>query len=679
MSKHYWIGIDIGGTFTDIVLINKESGEITVYKHPSSTQSPDEGAVEGIRKILLEENISEYQIEKVVHGTTVATNSIIENKGAKTAMLITRGFRDILEIRRQNRPHLYNFRMSKPEPLIPRELIFEVNERMQSNGEILTEISTKELESARRWIMEKEIESIAVCFLHSYRNGLHERLVKEYLEKNLPKLSISLSHEVLSEFKEYERASTTAANASVTPVVKRYLDRMNKNLAKLGIEKDVLVMQSNGGVISSEQAGNHAVQTLISGPAAGVLAGMSLSGTRNFITADMGGTSFDVSLVTNGKPRFTMDGEVAGYDLRLPRVDVNTIGAGGGSIAWTDKGGALRVGPKSSGSFPGPAGYSRGGKQPTVTDAHIVLGRLNPDYLLGGAMKIDKEAAERVIRENIAQPLGLSLREAAQGIVDVVNAEMVKGIRKVSVERGIDPSEYDLISFGGAGPLHAVELARELNIGKVIIPYYPGVNSAIGLLQADYQFMKIRSLLVIFDETSLSRINSSFSELLSDIRRDLSNEGFSGEALSFDFTLYLRYSGQGSELGLIIEEKEINQRTLEELFTRFTNEHRREYGYIRENEKIELVSIRLTVVVEACVENFRVNNSYSKDYAVQCRREVFLDGKKYTIPVYLRNQIDPRQSLEGPCIIEQFDSTTVIPADSNVSIDDQLNLIISKI
>ena len=679
MAENYWMGIDIGGTFTDIVLTDRQSGKMIVYKHPSSPDNPEKGAVQGIRKLLLQENISECQIKKIIHGTTVATNAVIEKKGAKTAMLITKGFRDILEIRRQNRPHLYNFGISKSKPLVPRNLVFEINERILSTGEVLIGISTEELETARKWLIEKEIESVAVCFLHSYRNGAHEQTVKEYFEANLPGIFISLSHKILSEFREYERASTTAANAFVTPVMKRYVERMSNDLADLGIKEDILIMQSNGGVMTSGQAGNHAVQTLISGPAAGILAGMSLAGSRNFITADMGGTSFDVSLVTDGKPRLTMEGEVAGYDLRLPRIDVNTIGAGGGSIAWIDKGGALRVGPRSAGSSPGPAGYAGGGNKPTVTDAHIVLGRLNPEYLLEGEMRIDRKAAEKTITENIAQPLGLSLQEAAQGIIDIVNAEMVKGIKKVSVERGIDPSEYDLISFGGAGPLHAAELGNELNMNKVIIPYYPGVNSAIGLLQADYRFIKSRSILVTFDEVNLPLINDSFSELLSDISNDFSDEGFRGEDISSDFTLYLRYLGQGSELEITITEEKIDREILNELTVEFAALHHREYGYSRENEKIELVSIRVTAAAGAGLKSLVISNSNKEKEISQLNRKVFFDGEQYTAPVYRRKHLTPRDSLKGPCIIEQFDSTTVIPVGSNVSIDDQLSMIISRI
>jgi N-methylhydantoinase A len=678
MTKDYWIGVDIGGTFTDIVLLNKQSGELTVYKHPSSPKNPDQGAVEGIKKLLKQENISAHQIKKVVHGTTVATNAIIENKGSKTALLITKGFKDILEIRRQDRPHLYNFRVTRPQPLVPRELIFEIDERMQYNGEVLTELTTEELNNIRQWVLVNNIEAVAVCFLHSYRNGKHERMVKAFFKENLPKTFVSLSHEVLSEFKEYERASTTVANAYVTPVMKQYVNNLNKGLAEMGFDKEVLIMQSNGGVMTSTQAGNHAVQTLISGPAGGVLAGLALSSSDNFITADMGGTSFDVSLVAGSKPRFTMDGEIAGYDLRLPRIDVNTIGAGGGSIAWIDNGGALRVGPRSSGALPGPASYGRGGVEPTVTDAHVVLGRLNPEYLLEGGMRIDRTAAEKAITENIAHPLNLSLQEAAQGIIDIVNAMMVKGIRKVSVERGDDPAEFDLISFGGAGPLHAIELADELGMNKVIIPYNPGVNSAIGLLRADYRFIKFRSLLTILNEDNLLMINDSFSELQIKIEKELAGEGFSLGDINYEFSLYLRYAGQGSELELTLSDGIIKGSVLNNVFDQFAAKHLQEYGYVRENEKIELVNVRVTGISEAGVKKLGTANQQIGKENIQVTRQTFFKRKEYTTPIFKRKEISIDQVLEGPCIIEQFDSTTVVPPGFNVSVDEQFNLIVRR-
>jgi N-methylhydantoinase A len=427
--------------------------------------------------------------------------------------------------------------------------------------------------------------------------------------------------------------------------------------------------------MSSAQASSRAGETLISGPAAGVLAGVAFSPSDTFITADMGGTSFDVALVEGGRPRITLEGEVAGFNVRLPRIDVNTIGAGGGSIAWIDAGGALRVGPRSSGAVPGPACYRRGGDQPTVTDAHAVLGRINPGYMLGGEMKIDVSASRTVVDRDIAQPLGLSVEEAAQGILDVVNATMVKGIRKVSVERGHDPGEFDLISFGGAGPLHAIELAAELGMKRVVIPYHPGVNSALGLLAADYRYTKLRSLLVPFAAERTAEINQALEELRAQAQQELGSEGFSGDRIQFEHHLYLRYAGQGSELEIPLESGTLSADTVHERLELFGQKHVQEFGYKRETEPVELVNLRVTAITEGGIRSLAGHALQNQHASAESSREVIISGVRYECRIYEREHLPAGSRMQGPAVIEQLDSTTVVPPGYTVEVDSQLNLL----
>lgn len=675
MNQEYWIGVDIGGTFSDIVLLERVSGELTVHKSPSTPEAPEQGAVRGIRELLERVGVTGDQVRRVVHGTTVATNAVLERNGARTALLVTDGFRDLLEIRRQDRPDLYNFRVQKPEPLVPRERVFAVDERMQYDGTPLRAVSLDRLSETAQGLSEAGMEAVAVCLLHSYRNGEHERQVREELVAQDSSLTVVLSHEVAPEIKEYERASTTAVTAYVSPVIERYLTKLNHGLAEIGINTRATIMQSSGGIMSSEQASSRAGETLISGPAAGVLAGVAFSPSDTFITADMGGTSFDVALVEGGAPRITLEGEVATFNVRLPRIDVNTIGAGGGSIAWIDAGGALRVGPRSAGAVPGPACYRRGGKRPTVTDAHAVLGRINPNYMLGGDMQLDVSVAWTAVEQEIAMPLGLSVEEAAQGVLDVVNATMVKGIRKVSVERGHDPREFDLISFGGAGPLHAIELAAELGMRRVVIPYHPGVNSALGLLAADYRYTKVRSLLVPFSPEQAAHINEALGQLRSQAEIELGTEGFSEKQITYEHHLYLRYSGQGSELEIPLKGGHLGRSEVDELLEEFARKHVQEFGYKRDGEPVELVNARVTATTESGIRSLAGEAVLNREAHAETTRGVFLSGVKKNCAIYERERLPEGARLAGPAIIEQLDSTTVVPPGYTVEIDSQLNLI----
>ena len=429
-----------------------------ITKTPSTPANPAIGVINGIKKIVSQVGIHVEEIASLVHGTTVATNALLEYKGIRTALLLTEGFKDILSIGRQDRPKLYDYFERRPEPFIPRHLRFEVSERTVYNGEILRPLDEGQVRDIAEKLKRMGIRGIAVCLLHSYANPTHEKRIKEIFKKQYPEAVVSASHEILPEFREYERMSTTVINAYVMPIIDRYLQDLQRMMREEGLLADLNVMQSNGGVMTSRSAGEKSVHTILSGPAGGVMGSLAVGnqiGMKNLITVDMGGTSFDICLIHDGKIHFTKESEIGGHPIKIPMIDIHTIGAGGGSIAWIDPGGSLRVGPQSAGAKPGPVCYRLGGEEPTVTDANLVLGRLDPEYYLGGEMSLDVEAAKQAIMDKIARPLELSLEEAAEGIIKVINASMVRGIRKVSVEKGFDVREFSMICFGGGGPLHS--------------------------------------------------------------------------------------------------------------------------------------------------------------------------------------------------------------------------------
>ena len=512
----YRLGVDVGGTFTDLVLHEVESNRLEFAKTPSTPADQSEGVTTGALQLVNRLGISPQAIAFFIHGTTVATNTLLERKGARTALIVTRGFRDVLQIGRQDRPDLYDWTIRRTEPIVPRRLRFEVTERVLHTGEVIEPVSDADVAGIVRRLEEEQVEAVAVCLLHSYAHPAHERQVGEAIRKALPDITLSISSEVAPEFKEYERMSTASINAFVAPVMERYLRSLQASIEAQGIDSDLHIMQSNGGTMSADAAVEKPVHTILSGPAAGVIGSVGLAaqaGELNTISVDMGGTSFDISLCYQGEVRRTQDSEIDRLPIKVPMVDIHTLGAGGGSIAWIDPGGALRVGPHSAGAAPGPACYGQGGAEPTVTDANLLLGRLSQDAFLGGLMKLDIGLARDAVRDRIAEPLGLGLQEAAEGIVRVVNAGMIKGIRVVSVAKGYDPREFTLVTFGGAGPLHAAELASELNIPKVLVPIAPGVTSALGLLMADLRHDLVRTVLLSSAEAKPSDLGEVYSGL----------------------------------------------------------------------------------------------------------------------------------------------------------------------
>jgi N-methylhydantoinase A len=679
----YRLGIDVGGTFTDLVVIDEKTKAIRLTKTPSTPKSPDRGVLNGIRKVERVFGIDSKQLDFLIHGTTVATNALIERKGVKAGLIVTHGFRDVLHIARQIRPKLYDFFERRPDPFIPRHLRFEVPERVLYDGRVAEPLDEEEVRNVARLLLRHGVGVVAVCLLHAYANPIHEVRVKEILEAHMPEVRVSLSSEVLPEFKEYERMSTTVINAYVMPIVERYLTQIRVSLDEMEIRTGLHIMQSNGGVMTAETAGQKSVHTVLSGPAAGVLGGLELAkmaGFEDIITVDMGGTSFDVSLAHRGRATFTNESDIGGHAIKVPMIDIKTLGAGGGSIAWVDPGGALQVGPESAGADPGPACYEGGGQQPTVTDANLVLGYLNPDYFAGGEMRLDRELAIQAIMKKIAEPMGLSLEEAAEGIFRVVNATMIRGIRLVSVEKGYDPREFTLVCFGGAGPVHAMKLAQELNIHRVLVPEGPGVNCALGLLMADFRHDYSRTFLHLMSRLDPSRLTEAFGELEARATKQMLSEGLAREAVVFHRSADLRYLGQGYELELPFPGGRYDKHDLETLADEFGRLHRDNYGYTMDPDSVEIVNLRLVAIGLLDKPEVKSEKQGPPDpaRAYKEQRRVYMDGRFWDVPIYERGRMQCGMEIPSPAIVEQTDSTTVIFPGFHTVVDRHRNLILTR-
>ncbi|OPY61560.1 MAG: Acetophenone carboxylase gamma subunit [Pelotomaculum sp. PtaU1.Bin065] len=672
----YKLAIDTGGTFTDFCLMG-ENGEFHIAKEPSTPADPSRAVLAGIKNIVQKAGIDPGQIDFILHGTTVATNAILERKGARLALITTRGFRDIIYIGRQNRPHLYNFWAIKPPPLLPRHLVLEVNERVLADGTVQTALAEKEIQSVIVQVEESGVESVAICLLHSYINPVHEITLKNAIKQHLPHLSVTISSEILPEFREYERTSTTVINALVKPLTDKYIRLLEKDLTTTGVKSELFIMQSNGGVLTAPQAREQSARIALSGPAGGVLAGVYLAGltaNKNLITADMGGTSMDICLIHNGKSRFTTEGSVGGYPLRLPMLDIHTIGAGGGSIAWVDSGGALRVGPQSAGSVPGPACYGLGGEEPTVTDANLLLGRLDPADLTG-VKTLKPELAARAVGEKIGGPLGLTLEEASEGIIRVVNANMVRAMRLVSVQKGYDPRDFVLAPFGGACPLQAVELARDLGIPRIMVPPHPGVASAWGMLSADVRHDYSLTHIVNLTPAVCAEINGEFARLNEQGREDLAREGFAEPEMSFSRFLDIRYQGQSYELTLSIPGNSLIEADIQIIIRRFHRLHQQNYGYCREKAPVEIVTLRLTAAGALPKISPQLHTGAQEATALGTR-QVYLSGAYHQVPVYARQRIGPGWRAAGPAVITQADTTTLLWPGDRVYCDRWGNILI---
>jgi len=676
----YRLSIDTGGTFTDISLVNEENGENHIIKVPSTPEDPSKAIINGWKKILQDVGVQASDISFFIHGTTVATNVLLEYRGANIALITTKGFKDVIQIGRQSRPELYDFRARKPKPLVNRSKRQEVTERIQFDGQVREEVDKEELQQIIRKIKDEQINSIAICLLNSYMNDSHEKQIKKIIEEEVPGSYISLSSEILPEQKEYERSSTTVINSYVMPKMHNYLYNLSKELKNNYFKKDIYIMQSNGGVIDVNTAENIPARTILSGPAGGALIGKKLAeitDKKNVITFDMGGTSMDACLIEDGDFNLTTLSNINDMPIKLPMIEIHTIGAGGGSIAWVDAGGALRVGPKSSGAIPGPVCYGKGGGEPTVTDANVVLNRLNPKYILGGEMEIDVESAKEVIERKIAKPLGMTIERAAEGILKVVNMNMIRGIRRISVEKGHNPKDFSLIALGGAGPLNASEIAKELGCSEIIIPENPGIASSEGMLEANVQHDYIVPVIKSQKEVSLRYLKIIFEELENKATKKLTEEGFYNQNISLLYSLDLRYKGQSHDINIPFGELDSCD-DLTAVVDNFYTVYEKMYGFNPNLDDIEFVNARLTSI--GILPNFsktnKTKNGNNKKAVPIAHRSVYFNGQYKETPIYNRKMLPSNKKIEGPAIIEQLDSTIVVMPEQEFLCTSQNNLII---
>jgi len=677
------IGIDTGGTFTDVCLIG-DDGDLSIYKLSSTSADPSEAIAGGLTTILEQESVAPSEVRYLGHGTTVATNALLEGRGAATGVITTQGFRDLLELGRQMRPDLYDLQADKAVPLVRRQHRFEVAERVLATGEVLVPLEEDAVRTAVRALKADGVEAISVCFLYSYLVPYHEDAVAAIVEEEYPGTYLSLSHDVLAEFREYERLSTTVVNSYVGPLMSRYIRRLRGRVEDAGVPAAPYITQSNGGIISLDVAGETPVRTVLSGPAAGVVGAQTvarIAGFPNVITFDMGGTSTDVALVTGGDSSAKMQQEVAGYPIRTPMLDINTVGAGGGSIAWIDSGGHLKVGPQSAGAEPGPACYGRGGRAATVTDANVALGILSREALLGGRMPIDASQADAAIAR-LAAGLNLGREDVAQGIIALATVNMAKAIRVISVERGYDPRDYALIAFGGAGPLHAARLTRELDIPQVVVPTIPGILCAYGLLVADLRTDFSRTVVVPAAADSLNIVNRGFAELLAAANEWFDREGVSDADRQLNRIIDMRYVGQNYELPVELPGRTLAGDDLAAVLAAFHVAHDQAYGYASADEPTQFVTLRLEATGRvAKPEPQRLSRGGSADDARSGHRRTYLPegGGWVDVPLYDRTKLAAGSELGGPAIVEQMDSTTLILPDQQVTVDDFGNLIVNDV
>ncbi|WP_339234497.1 hydantoinase/oxoprolinase family protein [Oceanobacillus sp. FSL W7-1281] len=679
----YRIGIDVGGTFTDVCIFDEQSGKILIYKLSSTNKDPSTAIIDGINTIMEENNLLKSDINYLVHGTTVGTNAAIQRTGAKTGLLTTSGFRDIVEIARQTRPSLYDLTEDKPEQLIKRRLRKEVDERILHDGSIYKKIDVEEAKKPVTELIEEGIESIAVCFLHSYINPEHEKVIKNIINETYPNVFVSISSEVLPEYREYERLSTTILNSYIGPVVSDYINRFENNLKNNGIDVNPYISQSSGGTMSTSTTKKNPVRTALSGPSAGVSGAIyvsELAGFENIITLDMGGTSTDVCLIQDLKANSATGKKVAGFPVNLPMIDIHAVGAGGGSIAWIDSGGVLKVGPHSAGAEPGPVSYGLGGEEPTVTDANILLRRLNPKEILGGKMKVDSAGAHQAVDNKLAKPLNMENNKVAQGIIKVINSNIMRAVRVVSVERGHNPRDFTLVAYGGAGPLHAVDVARELGMKTVLIPESPGILCALGLLVADLKMDYVQTKIMMADSTNLNDIQIELKKLDSKAGKWFEKENIEESHRIVNRSLNMRYKGQNYELSVQLTGELENEAQLNQIIDRFHKTHEKRYGYANYKEEVQIVNFRTVVSAEkkkVSLKKYKTDSESGK--GIVDKRNVYFeecDGYVET-NIYDRNLIGVGEEIQGPCIIEQLDSTIVVPPNVTAKMDEYRNIILN--
>lgn len=663
------IGIDTGGTFTDIVAVDLSTGRDFYHKVPTTTGDPARGILDGIVEILDQNGLERKDVAFLVLGTTLATNAVLEGKWARTGVITTAGFRDVLELARQRRPHYFNLDIPKPMPPAPRDCRIEVAERVAYDGEIITALDEDGVRRAVRTLKEKNVESVAILFVHAYANAAHEARASELVRELWPEVYLCTSGDVLAEFREFERFATATVNASLMPVMDAYMERFEKGVAGLGIDCMPRVMQSNGGAVSPGAVRKLPVNTFFSGPAGGVIGGVGLGKQLrqpNLITFDMGGTSTDVCLIRDLEPAKKSERQMGGFPVRTRTLDIHTIGAGGGSIAWMDAGGLLKVGPQSAGAIPGPAAYGRGGTRATVTDANVVLGRLSPKSLLGGRMAMYPDKAHAVI-DDLARTLGVDSIKAAAGVLEIINVNMMGAVRVISVEQGEDPRDFALVAFGGAGPLHAADVARNMGMHRVLVPPRPGLLSATGLLHADVRGDFSLTRLVRAEVGNLKMLNRGYIELRQRGAAWLKGEG--EQRAEFNWFIDLRYFGQNFELIMALPGPVLTQVALKKVIAAFHKRHKVFYGYDMPMQPVEVVNLRLVVTARRVTPKLTWKNIVKKQILTEYRKAWFPERGFVRTPVYQRDQLPTGWRITGPAIIEQMDATTVVPPKAKVHND----------
>ncbi|MDE0389946.1 MAG: hydantoinase/oxoprolinase family protein [Rhodospirillales bacterium] len=681
MSTRHRVAVDVGGTFTDLVAVDAD-GNFRFTKVPTTYPDYQRGVVDAVRA----GDVSFEDMEIFLHGLTIATNAVVARTGARTGLVGTKGFRDLIEIRRANRPRegMYDVSWEPSPPLVPRRDRLTVAERVDYLGNVVTSVDESEARAVGRAFRKRGIESIAVSFLNAFLNPENEREMGRILREECPDASITLSSELIPVIFEFERTSTAVVNAYLEPIVRHYMDQLSKDFRDERYGGEILVMQSSGGVTTPEGAGRNAARTIMSGPAAGVIAAKALgelAGVRNIISLDMGGTSADIATIFGGEIRTTEESKIDfGIPVVFPSIDLITIGAGGGTIAWIDEGGVLKSGPASAGSAPGPACYGAGGTEATNTDANMVLGALNPEGLAGGAMKLRPELAQDAV-QRIAESLGMDATKAANGIITVSNANMVQAMRQVTTERGYDPREFALVAFGGAGPLHCAELALQMSIPKVIVPPNPGLTSALGLLFADVRYDFSRTRICRADQLDCAEIEAEFAEMEATARDMLRASGFDEDRMHLQRIANFKYYGgfEAVPLSVAIEGRRFDQAALDTALARFASEHEREYNYVLDEIPVELQLIRL--VAHGLIERPSLRQSDHTGTAAAAEtgaRDVYFEEENgfVSTKVYDRDRLLPGAQLVGPAIVEQMDSTVLIRPGMSADVDHYFNLIL---
>ena len=678
----YKIGIDVGGTFTDFLLVDADGGA-GVFKTPSTPADPSIGVMNGLTEMAdsLGLTVDEFAktVDLIVHGTTVTTNAVLTSNGAKTGVLTTDGFRDILEMRRGFREQLYNNKLTQATPLVPRDRRVTVVERMDVDGQVVTALDKESVRSAARALKDEAVDAVAICFVHSYANPVHEEEAKTIVREELPDAYLTVSHELLPQVRLYDRISSSVLNSYVGPILARYLKSLTKKLADSGFSGVLLIMQSNGGVATPETTEAKPVMTLLSGPAGGPVAGITFAGAQGYkdcITVDMGGTSFDAALVQDGVPLLRSEGWINRQRLALPMLDIHTIGAGGGSIGWIDDGGLLRMGPQSAGADPGPACYGHGGTLPTCSDANLVLGYLNADFFLGGRMKLDMDAAYQAIDTHVAKPLGLSVEDAAAGMFQVMNVNMAAGIREITTRRGIDPREFPLVVAGGAGPIHGALIAEEMEIPIVLVPKESSIFCAGGMLRSDLKHSYVRTYHTVLSRAELPPILLAYRQLEKHGSRILADEGVHELGrVKVEFGADMRYLGQHNEITFDFDIIKLEQDGLDYLADAFHSEHDRLFGYSLRGTPtdLEIVNLRVTAIGLTDKPGMQKMAQADPDSAGYRKgtRPVYIpeDRSFHHVNVYDGERMVYGNMVAGPAIIEQITTSTLVPPGYNMVVD----------